>query len=185
MFDWIERARREITAITANNSISAVTSVGHLKKIPNCGETRNAGNVPDEVLPKLPISASAEANDKGEVSSHWLIIQTPQRLEKWFNPPATRVELERHYPGALLVALPDEPIGPIPRDRLREVYSGNLDSGQRSYHWLILLPAEELEQHFPEAIARAELAKKYPPPAVLIPFVTAADMASLWPPRAK
>jgi hypothetical protein len=70
---------------------------------------------------------------------------------------------------------------PRQRDQFRE-YTVGLDPCQRSYHWLILLPTSELEEHFQEPITRAQLANHYPPPAVLIPFVTAADMASLWPP---
>ena len=70
-------------------------------------------------------------------------------------------------------------------ERLLDLYSSPLDSEQRSYHWLVLVPPREIEEHFQDAITRAQLAKKYPPPAVLIPFVTAADMASLWSPLAK
>ena len=74
---------------------------------------------------------------------------------------------------------------PYSGDRLLELYSGELDANQRSYHWLVLMPPQQSEEHFSEPMTRDELARKYPPPAVLIPFVTAADMASLWRPHAK
>src|SRR5262245_842749 len=107
--------------------------------------------------------------------------------------PDTRATLQPAFTGAneqaLRLAGADdfaEALGePYSGDHLAEVYSGKLDPDQRSYHWLVLLPPQEFEDHFPEPVSRFELAKKYPPRAVLIPFVTVADMASLWSPLSK
>lgn len=54
------------------------------------------------------------AADPAETSGHWLIVQPAQRLECWYGSPLTRAELEKGYPGAALIALP-EPASEKPR----------------------------------------------------------------------
>jgi hypothetical protein len=42
-----------------------------------------------------------------DLSGHWLILQPPESLERWFSPPISRAELAELYPGAALFQIPD------------------------------------------------------------------------------
>ena len=42
-----------------------------------------------------------------DASSHWVIVQSTARIERFFAPPISRIELTVRYPAALLIGLPD------------------------------------------------------------------------------
>ena len=96
---YLDRLRAEISGkcqpreLTKPTEAPSVTSVS--------GQSRRVSEAEG-------VTQAAEVRpDPAEVSGCWLIVQPPQRLEKFFTPPITRAELAQRHPGALLVALPD------------------------------------------------------------------------------
>ena len=118
-------------------------------------------------------SAEPEPAPLGEqVSDHWLIIEPPTKTERWFTPPVTRSELERRYPGAALVPLPDT--GPAPVGQ-RKLAPGELDE----LATLIPLVAE----HYgcpPEELAEMRTVAATDPSGALVSFRAMARELVAW-----
>ena len=66
-----------------------------------------------QAFTNLRTAVTEGAIQDNEISGHWLIIQTPQRLEKYFTPAVSRDELQKDYPGAILIALVDDTRSPF------------------------------------------------------------------------
>src|SRR5215471_15983826 len=53
--------------------------------------------------PELVRLLSLVGIDPDETSGHWLVFLPARKLEKYFTPDISRAELQRLYPGALLI----------------------------------------------------------------------------------